>query len=108
MIRRVFSRQTYNGYHLVHFSGEGSDPTPLGFVKKTSEKDECGFIADTDDMPQCQHPGQMRWSPWDNWLYVPSDCQSCIWVYRTRDNNYDCLLKTREKINPHALQRGGP
>lgn len=106
MEKRVFSKQTYNGYHLVHWSGTG-DPTPLGFCKKLKEKDECGFMAD-EDMPQCPSQGRMRWAPWDNWLYVPSDCQGCIWVYRTRDNDYNCLLKTREHINLHALIKGGP
>jgi len=107
MIRRVFSRQTYNGYHIVNFSGEGEDSSPIGFFKKTGEKDECGFMADPEDTPKCPSTGHSMGRPWDNWLYVPSDCQKCIWVYRTPHNEYDCLLLTRERINVRALQRGG-
>ena len=101
MTRRIFSRKTYNGYHLVTISG---DDSPVGFFKKSSEKDEFGNLAIEDDQPQCPHPGKSRFTPWDNWLYVPSVCQSCVWVYREPMNmDYDCLLKTRKKVNPACL-----
>lgn len=106
MIKRVFSRETYNGYHLVSFKGEGEDG-PVGFFKKTGEKDENGFMADPDDTPKCPSPGQSMGRPWEPWLYVPSDCQKCIWVYRTPDNEFDCLLLRKERINPRALVKGG-
>ncbi|MBA7547377.1 hypothetical protein ES705_39796 [subsurface metagenome] len=107
MIRRVFSRQTYNGYHLVNYSGEDEDPSPIGFFKKDGGKDEYGFTANADDSPKCPSPGRSMGRPWDNFLYVPSLCQKCIWLYHTSSNEYDCLFLTREKINPRALVRGG-
>lgn len=108
MINRVFSKETYNGYHLVNLSGEGEDPSPIGLFKKTRERDEHGFVADPDDHPKCPSPGHSMGRPWDNFLYVPSDCQKCIWLYTTkRPGEYNCLLLTKEKINPHALIRGG-
>ena len=100
-MKRRFSRETYNGYHLVTITGEDS---PLGFFKKSSKKDEFGNLAVVDDYPECPHPGKVKFSPWDNWLYVPSNCQSCPWVYRIpTGSDYDCLLKTREKVNPACL-----
>jgi len=98
-MKRRFSRHTYNGYHLVTVDGEA-----LGFFKKSGEKDECGDRVDENDLPTCPHPGRARFSPWDNWLYVPSDCQECPWVYRIpTGSNFDCLLKTRQKVNPACL-----
>lgn len=110
MIRRVFSRQTYNGYHIVNYSGDGEDPSPVGFFKKTGEKDEYGFLADVIDIPECPNRGQVNimGRPWGEFIIVPSLCQKCIWVYQTPDNEFDCLLKTRERITPRALLRGGP
>lgn len=105
MIKRVFSRETYNGYHLVSFKGEGEDG-PVGFFKKTEEKDEFGFVADVEDIPKCPSPGYYVGAPWDPWLYVPSGCQKCPWVYRTPNNESDCLLKTKKGINPRALVNG--
>lgn len=109
MLRRVFSRQTYNGYHLVHLSGDGEDPTPIGLFKKTEEKDEFGFLADEDDIPKCPHLGEVNimGRPWGEFIIVPSLCQKCIWVYRTPANEYDCLLVSKKRINPSALVRGG-
>lgn len=102
MAKRVFSRETYNGYHLVTFEGD-----VLGFFKKSSEKDEFGNLAVEGDFPKCPHPGRGRFRPWDNWLYVPSDCQSCPWVYRIpTGSDYDCLLMTRDKVNPACLVKG--
>jgi len=109
MIRRVFSRDTYNGYHIVSYRGDGEDPSPVGFFKKlpTNGKDEYGFQADPNDVPKCPNPGHSMGRPWDNWLYVPSGCQKCPWVYRTSQNEFDCLLQTKERINPRALLKGG-
>ena len=106
MIKRVFSRETYNGYHLVSFKGEGEDGQ-VGFFKKTAERDEYGTVANTDDMPKCPHPGRTMGRPWEPFLYVPSDCQKCIWLYHTPGNEFDCLLLTKAKITPRALVRGG-
>lgn len=105
MEKRRFSRKTYNGYHLVTLTG---DPSPLGFFKKSTEKDEFGNLILEDDIPQCPHPSiRGRFSPWDPWLYVPTDCQSCLWVYRIPNGSgYDCLLKTKEKVNPACLING--
>lgn len=104
MSKRRFSRETYNGYHLVTITG---DDSPVGFFKKSREKDEFGNLAVEGDYPQCPHPGRGRFTPWDNWLYVPTDCQSCPWVYRIpTGSDYDCLLKTRQKVNPACLVNG--
>lgn len=106
MIRRIFSRETYNGYHLVSFKGEGEDG-PVGFFKKLPTKDEYGFMADTEDMPQCPHPGHGMGRPWDNFLYVPSDCQKCCWLYRTpQEMDYDCLLLNKANVSPNCLVKG--
>jgi len=101
MIRRVFSKNTYNGYHLVSLRGEGEDPSPIGLFKKSTEKDEHGFLV-LEDQPKCPHPGRYL-GGWDNWLYVYSDCQKCPWVYRTGDSHYKCLLHSKERIVPGAL-----
>lgn len=106
MIKRVFSRETYNGYHLVSLRGEGEDPSPIGLFKKSTKKDEHGFMITEDDQPKCPHPGRYM-GGWDNWLYVYSDCQKCPWVYHTRENTYACLLHTKEKIIPAALVNQG-
>jgi len=107
MIKRIFSRQTYNGYHLVSFKGEGEDG-PVGFFKKLSEKDEYGFMADDGDIPQCPNRGRVNsmGRPWGEFIYVPSLCQKCIWVYTTKNNEYNCLLLEKEKINTSALVCG--
>jgi hypothetical protein len=108
VIKRRFSRWEYNGYHLVSIVGEGANDM-VGLFKKSKEKDEFGFLAVEEDSPRCPHSdrGAMRGSPWDNWLYVPSVCQSCPWVYRTPESNYDCLLKTRENVHPGCLVNQG-
>lgn len=98
---RTFSRQTYNGYHLVSLK-HGRDP--IGFFKKSSERDEFGFkvVEDPKDRPQCPRPG--RHGPWGSWLYTPSACQKCPWIYRDpQTSDYDCLLGTKKKINPACL-----
>jgi hypothetical protein len=101
MTKRVFSRETYNGYHLVSL---GNDPDPLGFFKKSKEKDEFGNKVVEDDLPKCSYTLEFMFSPWDNWLYVPRDCQDCSWVYRIPISaEFDCLLKTRQKVNPACL-----
>jgi len=109
MIRRVFSRETYNGFYLVSLKGEGEDPNPVGLFKKSTEKDEHGFNITEDDQPKCPNAGKVNVMarPWGEFIIVPSLCQRCIWVYNTRDNDYDCLLKTKEKIKPIALVNGG-
>ncbi len=105
MPRRQYSRETYNGYHLVTVTG---DDSPLGFFKKSKEKDEFGNLPVEDDRPHCPHPWEGRFGPWDNWLYVPTGCQSCPWVYRIlTGSDYDCLLKTRQKVSPASLIKGG-
>ncbi len=107
MIRRIFSRHTYNGYHLVSYKGEGEDGV-VGFFKKLDTKDECGFMADPDtEMPKCPVPGYSWGRPWDNYLYVPSGCQKCIWLFTTAATEYDCQLLAKININPRILVRGG-
>lgn len=104
MTKRIFSRLTYNGYHLLSFT---DDPTPVGFFKKSKDKDEFGSMVIEGDYPECPEPGKARFSPWDNWLYVPSVCQSCVWVYHEPvSSDYDCLLKTKKKVNPACLVNG--
>ena len=106
-MKRIFSRNTYNGYHIVTLSDEPNTGLVLGNPLK--EKDEHGFLLDEDDTPQCPHSGEVssRFRPWGEFIIVPSLCQGCKWVYRTPDNNFDCLLLTKDKsIHPGALVRG--
>ena len=109
MIRRVFSKQTYNGYHIVNLCGDGEDLSPIGFFKKAKEKDELGLLVDPFDIPTCPHSGEVNamGRPWGEFIIVPSLCQKCIWVYTTSNSEYDCLLKTKKKINPRAFVNGG-
>lgn len=107
MIKRIFSKDTFNGFHLVSLKGEGENG-PVGFFHKLDTKDEYGFEADTKDMPKCPAPGYSMGRPWGTFLYVPSTCQKCIWSYQTKNaDEYDCLLLTRAKIRPSALIKGG-
>ena len=104
-MKRIWSRKTYNGYHLVSLSG---DPSPIGLFKKDGGKDEYGFTADIDKRPRCPHPEvSTMCRPWGEFIIVPSKCQRCIWLYQTPDNEYDCLFCTKAKINPSALVTGG-
>ncbi len=103
-MRRLFSKNTYNGYHIVTLSEEPN--TGLLLAKKTSEKDEFGFLADEDDIPKCPHVGEVSTMgrPWGEFIIVPSLCQRCIWVYQTPDNEFDCILCSKDKrIHPRAL-----
>jgi hypothetical protein len=107
-MKRVFSKETYNGYHIVGWSG---DPSPVGFFKKLKEKDEYGFLADDTDQAKCPNRGQVNTMgrPWGEFIIVPSLCQKCPWVYQTPDNEFNCLLLTKDKkIRPSALVKGGP
>lgn len=107
-MKRIFSRQTYNGYHLVGYTGE----PPLALAKKGEGKDECGTnVGDVLDMADVCRVDSMarRLRPWEPWLFVPSVCQRCEWVYRNPQGEYDCLLCTKAKgINPGALVNGKP
>lgn len=107
MERRIFSKQTFNGLHLVRWS---NDPSPVGYFRKLEEKDEYGFLADENSMAKCPNSSQVNTMgrPWGEFIIVPSLCQQCPWVYQTPDNEFDCLLKTKDRrIRPSALVRGG-
>jgi len=109
MLKRIFSRETYNGYHLVTIKGEGGN-SPIGFFKKSQGKDESGNLALENDFPLCPHAGKVNTivRPWGEFIYVPSLCQRCKWLYSRPDSQYDCLLKTRAHIRVNALVCGGP
>ena len=109
--RRVFSRNTYNGYHMVSLDGPEDDSDDvIGFWKKSEEKDEFGFMIDESDSPKCEGevPSMLkRTRPWEPFLYVPTACQKCIWLYHTPGNEFDCILLSKDKsIRPSALITG--
>jgi len=105
-MRRIFSKNTYNGYHIVTLSDEPNTGLVLG--KPLAEKDEFGFLCDEDDTPQCPNRSvNTMGRPWGEFIIVPSLCQKCIWLYQTPDNDYNCLLITKDKrIKPSALVKG--
>lgn len=106
-MRRLFSRNTYNGYHIVTLSDEPNTGLLLG--KPLPEKDEYGFLLDEDDSPKCPNRGRVNTMgrPWGEFIIVPSLCQKCQWVYQTPQNDYNCILITKDKsIKPSALVRG--
>ena len=111
MIKRVFSRQTFNGYHIVSLKGEGEDERGLLLGKKSSEIDEdngCPLV-DEDDIPECPNKGKVNpiARPWGEFIYTPSLCQKCIWLYQTPDSEYDCILLSKDKrIKSTALVNG--
>lgn len=107
-MKRVFSKNTYNGYHIVTLTDEPNTGLLLG--KPLTEKDEFGFLLDEGDVATCPHSGEVntRGRPWGEFVIVPSLCQKCIWCYVTPRNDYNCLLLTKDKwIRPAALLRGG-
>jgi len=110
MIRRIFSRNTFNGYHIVSLSGgeEGGGGLLLG--KPTKEKDETGsYLVDEKDIPVCPNRGKINTMahPWSEFIIVPTLCQRCIWLYQKPDSEYDCLLITKDKrIRSGALVNG--
>lgn len=106
-MRRIFSKNTYNGYRIVTLSEEPNTGLLLG--KPLSEKDEYGFLCNEDDIPKCPHKEvNVMGRPWGEFIIVPSLCQKCIWLYQTPDNEFNCLLTTKDKrIRPSALVRGG-
>jgi len=108
-MKRIFSKQTYNGYHMISLSDEPDKV--LAFGKKGEGKDEEGTIVGDFLEPDkvCQTDSMARrLRPWEPWVYVPSTCQRCPWVYRTPGNEYSCLLFDRDKkISPRALVNGG-
>ena len=111
MIKRVFSRETFNGYHIVSLKGEGEDGRGLLLGKPSPEIDEetgCHLV-DEDDIPTCPHRGEVNpmARPWGEFIIVPSLCQKCIWCYHTRDNEFDCILMSKDKtIKASALVCG--
>ena len=99
MIKRVFSRETFNGYHIISLKGEGEDESGLLLGKKTDEKDESGsYMVDSNDLPTCPHRGEVNTMarPWGEYIIVPSLCQKCIWLYRQPDSEYNCILITMD------------
>ena len=50
-MKRIFSKNTYNGYRIVTLSEEPNTGLLLG--KPLTEKDEYGFLCDEDDIPKC-------------------------------------------------------
>ena len=104
-MKRIFSKQIYNGYHMISLSDEPN--TVLLFGKKGEGRDEQGNIVgevlEPDKVCQASYM-ERRLRPWDPWIHVPSVCQKCNWVYRTPGSEYSCLLLDRDKrITPHAL-----
>ena len=107
MLRRVFSKQTYNGYHLVSLRGAGEDPTPAGLFRKSGGRVEFGPLPVEDDRPKCRHPTVNKMGqPWGDFILVPVRCQKCIWVYNTPVNGFNCPLCTKAKVNIKALIHG--
>ncbi|MBA7550645.1 hypothetical protein ES705_43166 [subsurface metagenome] len=107
-MKRIFSKDTYNGYHIVTLSDEPN--TGLLLAKKSGEKDEYGFLANEEDIPRCPHSGEVssRFRPWAEFILVPSLCQKCIWLYRTPHSEFNCILLTKDKrIITGALVNGG-
>jgi len=107
-VKRIFSKNTYNGYRIVTLSDEPNTGLLLG--KPLPEKDEYGFLCDENDIPKCPnvHEVNVMGRPWGEFIIVPSLCQKCIWLYQTPDNEYNCLLITKDKrITPRALVKGG-
>ena len=105
---RIFSKNTYNGFHMISLSDEPN--TVLLFGKKATTKDTEGFEVSEYMVPDkvCQVDYMARrLRPWEPWLYVPSKCQKCPWVYRTPGNEFSCLLFDKDKrIRPTALVNG--
>lgn len=110
MIRRIFSKNTFNGYHIVSLSGEGEAGRGLLLGKPTKEKDETGcYLVDEEDIPVCPNRGKVNTlaHPWGEFIIVPSLCQRCIWLYQRPDSEYDCMLITKERrIKSEALVNG--
>jgi len=106
-VKRIFSKKTYNGYHIVTLSDEPN--TGLLLCKPLSEKDEYGFLADENDIPECPNRSvNVMGRPWGEFIIVPSLCQKCQWLYQTPDNEFNCLFITKDKrITPRALVNGG-
>jgi len=106
-VKRIFSKNIYNGYRIITLSDEPGTGLLLG--KPLSEKDEYGFLCDENDIPKCPnvHEVNVMGRPWGEFIIVPSLCQKCIWLYQTPGNEFDCLLITKDKrISPRALVRG--
>ena len=106
-MKRIFSKNIYNGYRIITLSDEPGTGLLLG--KPLSEKDEYGFLCDENDIPKCPnvHEVNVMGRPWGEFIIVPSLCQKCIWLYQTPGNEFDCLLITKDKrISPRALVRG--
>ena len=107
-MKRIFSKNTYNGYRIVTLSDEPNTGLLLG--KPLPEKDEYGFLCDENDIPKSPnvHEVNVMGRPWGEFIIVPSLCQKCIWLYQTPGNEYNCLLITKDKrITPRALVKGG-
>ncbi len=99
-MHRKFSRKTYNGFHLVSIEKE-----PVGFFNKLPEKDEFGNMI--SEQATCPYSGEYSCQiphPWSVWLYIHNKCQQCPWIYRTPDNEFDCLLIA--KTTPNRLING--
>lgn len=106
-MKRIFSKNTYNGYHIISYSDEPNHGIVFG--KTLSKKDEYGFIADEDDIPRCPNSGKVStmFRPWGEFIIVPTLCQRCIWCYGNPQGEFDCLLLTKDKkIRPEALVVG--
>lgn len=111
MIKRVFSKATFNGYHIISLKGEGEDGQGILLGKPTDEIDEengCHLV-DEDDIPQCPNKGKINTMgrPWGEFIIVPSLCQKCIWLYERPDSEFDCILCSKDKrIKSSALVNG--
>jgi len=105
---RIFSKNTYNGFHMLSLSDEPN--TVLLFGKKATTKDTEGFeVAEyVDPEKECRTDYMARrLRPWEPFIYVPSTCQRCRWLYRTPGNEFSCILFDKKKsIRPQALVNG--
>lgn len=63
-MRRIFSKNSYNGYRIVTLSEEPNTGLLLG--KPLPEKDEYGFLCDENDIPKCPnvHEVNVMGRPW--------------------------------------------
>ena len=89
-------------YHLLSIKEEWGEWSKLGFVQKSKEKDEFGFIPifENESFLRCPHlsnlpPMNMLWTPLPTyWLGVRQECQKCWGSHSTPQGEFNCILRS--------------